>query len=229
MARTPLYRKAETEMLRRIREGEWPVDHRLPNEFVLADEFGVSQGTMRRALITLEQMGHLERKPGRGTRVRKQTSGDAPARTGDFVRLLALDGSPLEPTVFRCTVLSQDAEDNHKALFGKARLTVFERMLKIGDARFALEVIALPKALVPDPDEQAPTHLPDFLKAHGLEADRIEDRLTARLCTMGESVALSINRDSALLILERTAREADGTPIAFQTLSMVEGFASYGP
>jgi GntR family transcriptional regulator len=69
MARTPLYKAAETEMIRRIESGEWEVGKRLPNEFVLAEEFKVSQGTMRRALMTLEGMGLLNRKPGRGTLV----------------------------------------------------------------------------------------------------------------------------------------------------------------
>jgi GntR family transcriptional regulator len=71
MARTPLYKAAETEMIRRIEAGEWEVGKRLPNEFVLAEEFKVSQGTMRRALMTLEGMGLLNRKPGRGTLVAK--------------------------------------------------------------------------------------------------------------------------------------------------------------
>jgi len=42
MARTPLYKAAETEMIRRIETGEWEVGTRLPNEFVLAEEFKVS-------------------------------------------------------------------------------------------------------------------------------------------------------------------------------------------
>ena len=44
MARELLYKKAETEMRRRIVEGDWPVGMRLGNEFQLADEFKVSQG-----------------------------------------------------------------------------------------------------------------------------------------------------------------------------------------
>jgi DNA-binding transcriptional regulator YhcF (GntR family) len=78
MARTPLYKAAETEMIRRIESGEWEVGKRLPNEFVLAEEFKVSQGTMRRALMTLEGMGLLNRKPGRGTLVARP----APAASG---------------------------------------------------------------------------------------------------------------------------------------------------
>ncbi len=92
MAREPLYRKTEEEMLRRIRSGDWEIGRRLPNEFSLADEFGVSQGTMRRALITLEGMGLLTRKPGRGTIVAKATP--APDKTAGLL-LTDLAGAPL--------------------------------------------------------------------------------------------------------------------------------------
>ncbi|MFW5655093.1 MAG: GntR family transcriptional regulator, partial [Roseicyclus sp.] len=73
MARTPLYKAAETEMIRRIESGEWEVGRRLPNEFVLAEEFKVSQGTMRRALMTLEGQGLLAASPGGGPSWRRPT------------------------------------------------------------------------------------------------------------------------------------------------------------
>ena len=86
MARVPLYKKAETELLRRIRSGSWPVGTRIGNEFELAEEFGVSQGTMRRALMSVEAMGLLHRKPGRGTVVADpgaaQTAPTGPRRHG---------------------------------------------------------------------------------------------------------------------------------------------------
>ena len=37
MARVPLYKATETEMIRRITDGEWAVGLRLPNEFGLAE------------------------------------------------------------------------------------------------------------------------------------------------------------------------------------------------
>ena len=40
MARVPLYKAAEAELIRRIESGDWEVGRRLPNEFVLAEEFG---------------------------------------------------------------------------------------------------------------------------------------------------------------------------------------------
>ncbi|WEH33121.1 GntR family transcriptional regulator [Streptomyces sp. AM 4-1-1] len=53
----------------RIAGGEWPAHYRLKSEPELAQEFGVSRGTVRRALATLIKEGLLRQVRGRGTYV----------------------------------------------------------------------------------------------------------------------------------------------------------------
>ncbi|MCW5253457.1 GntR family transcriptional regulator [Streptomyces sp. SHP 1-2] len=57
----------------RIAGGEWPAHHRLKSEPELAQEFGVSRGTLRRALTTLIEEGLLRQVRGRGTFVTSTT------------------------------------------------------------------------------------------------------------------------------------------------------------
>lgn len=64
---------------------------RLPPEDDLAELLGVSRTTVRRALQSLEQIGLIERRPGRGTRVRGHAKPD----------LLALHGLVPFPTLLR--------------------------------------------------------------------------------------------------------------------------------
>ncbi len=63
----PLFIKLRDDMAKRIAAGEWKAEQQIPNEVVLAAEYGISQGTMRKALDELEAMGVLTRKQGRGT------------------------------------------------------------------------------------------------------------------------------------------------------------------
>ncbi|MER7971606.1 GntR family transcriptional regulator [Streptomyces sp. NPDC096080] len=57
----------------RIASGEWPAHYRLKSEPELAQEFGVSRGTLRRALTTLIEEGLLRQVRGRGTFVTSTT------------------------------------------------------------------------------------------------------------------------------------------------------------
>ena len=63
----PLYSQVREILLSRIDRGDWSEGELLPNEFQLATEFGVSVGTIRRAVGGLEEAGIVVRKQGRGT------------------------------------------------------------------------------------------------------------------------------------------------------------------
>jgi DNA-binding GntR family transcriptional regulator len=224
MPREPLYRKAETEMLRRIEAGIWSEGQRLGNEFELAAEFGVSQGTMRRALMTLEGMGYLHRKPGRGTIVARPKP--EAAGTG-FDRLSGPDGAALDLEVFRSRHALRAPDAEAEALFGPGRLHDYARTLKSGGDRFALEELHLPAAICPDPDEDLPADLGDILDRIGLSAARVEDRLHVEETSMGDAVALSVDRHTPLLCLTRVAYDVEGVALIRQVLRMA-GPAAYG-
>jgi len=224
MPRQPLYKQAETEMQRRIEAGIWAEGQRLGNEFELAAEFGVSQGTMRRALITLEGMGYLHRKPGRGTIVAKPQGQAAPV---GFDRLSAADGAPLELDVFRSRHALRAPDAGEEALFGPGRIHEYTRTLKSAGDRFALEELHLPEAVCPDADEDLPANLGDILTTLGLSAARVEDQLHAEETSMSDAVALSVDRHTPLLCLIRVAYDAEGTALIRQVLRMA-GPAAYG-
>jgi GntR family transcriptional regulator len=227
MPRTPLYKAAESEMIRRITSGDWEVGRRLPNEFVLAEEFGVSQGTMRRALMTLEGMGLLHRKPGRGTIVAR-ANGTAPAAPPRHEGRLVADGAPLVLTVHRARSGLRGAEADEAALFGTGRIVFLDRLLKRNGARTALEEIAVPENILPALDEDGAVDFTDFLAAHGIGTVDIADQVGAAVTTMAQSVALACDRHAPLLIVTRTARDASGRAIARQVLRLIADGVSYG-
>src|SRR5437870_2469099 len=86
----PLYLQLRDALAERIAGGEWRPGSAIPNESDLAREFGVSAGTMRKALDLMEAERLLTRRQGRGTYVNDQASDEFAAR---FSNLRAPDGS----------------------------------------------------------------------------------------------------------------------------------------
>jgi GntR family transcriptional regulator len=92
---TPLYIQAQERLTERIRSCEWKPGFPLPNEGALAAEYGVSSGTMRKALDALEAEGVLIRRQGKGTFVSEHRDWDA--LSDDAKSLLAAIGA-VEPS-----------------------------------------------------------------------------------------------------------------------------------
>ncbi len=67
----PLYKQLEEALLLRIEAGEFDKTGKLPSEFDLADKYGVSIITSRRAVSELVERGLVEKKQGKGTFVTK--------------------------------------------------------------------------------------------------------------------------------------------------------------
>ncbi len=68
-AALPLYAQCEALLRRLIRQRQYREGDLLPDELTLANQFGVSRGTVREALKRLVAEGLIERRAGAGTRV----------------------------------------------------------------------------------------------------------------------------------------------------------------
>lgn len=90
------YERITQRIRERIESGEYGVGSFLPAERALADEFGVSRPTLRRALVPLVEAGMLLNQPGVGTRIAQPTGAagkkqaDAAAEARSDWRILAL-------------------------------------------------------------------------------------------------------------------------------------------
>lgn len=62
-----LYHQLKTILAQKIMNNEWHVGDRLPSEFELCKEYGVSRITVRQALAELERDGLVRRRQGVGT------------------------------------------------------------------------------------------------------------------------------------------------------------------
>ena len=88
----PLYLQVRDALVERIGKGDWKPGMAIPNEVDLAREFGISSGTMRKALDLLETERVVSRKQGRGTFVNDHSSTSFALR---FWRISTSDGRPM--------------------------------------------------------------------------------------------------------------------------------------
>src|SRR5690349_13804744 len=99
----PLYVRVRERLVERIRLGQWKPGQLIPNEFEIAAEFGVSQGTARKAISELAAEGLVLRRQGRGTFVVEHTPAHVLFR---FFNIFDDAGVPVIP----------DSRDTHSSL-----------------------------------------------------------------------------------------------------------------
>lgn len=91
----PLYVQIKALMERALEAGEWAPGAAIPAEVALAARFGVSQGTVRKAIGALAAENLLVRRQGKGTFVATHT--EETASDFRFLRIRRNDGQPEYP------------------------------------------------------------------------------------------------------------------------------------
>lgn len=98
--------KVAAELRRRILEGEYAVNDRLPSERNLAAMFGVARGTARQALELLVEDGLIVIRAGSGAYVAQKPSGGPASAIAQAGPLELIDARfALEPHICRLAVL----------------------------------------------------------------------------------------------------------------------------
>ena len=72
--KTPQYKQIENKLMEQIRLGYYKINDMVPKEMELADMFGVSRVTVRKALDDMANMGMIRRVPGVGTFIQKNAA-----------------------------------------------------------------------------------------------------------------------------------------------------------
>src|SRR6476646_8231110 len=91
----PLYVQIRALIERALEAGEWAPGAAIPSEIDLAARFGVSQGTVRKAVQALAAENLLVRRQGKGTFVATHT--EEKASNFRFLRIRRNDGKPEYP------------------------------------------------------------------------------------------------------------------------------------
>jgi GntR family transcriptional regulator len=215
----PLYAQVRERLIERIRSGEWKPGQLIANEFEIAAEFGVSQGTARKAIGDLASEGLVVRRQGRGTFVVEHTPAHVLFR---FFNLFDSDGAAVVPDSrdVRSSVAQASSEEREAlGLDAGARVIRITRIRTRDGAPFIAEAIALPEALFLGLAEQAemPNTLYDlFQKAYGVLVTRTDDRISAVAADTETAAALGIVPGTPLLRIGRIAFGLDDRPVEWR-------------
>ena len=113
----PRYYKLQMELLKGIEEGKWALGAAIPPERKMARDFGVSLGTVNRAIMNLVSEGYLYRVQGKGTFV---SGTDIPSKQVRYTRLREEFKSP-DPT-FKVKVVDLKLVEGRPAINKSLRL-----------------------------------------------------------------------------------------------------------
>ena len=216
----PLYKQVYDRLVNRITEGDWKPAEALPSEYALADELGVSQGTVRKALNEMEAEKLVERRQGKGTFVTEHTDEASIFR---FFRLARGDGTRLTPESEVESINRRQAKRQEKSILGlehRAQVIEIRRIRLVDHSPCVAETIILPHALFPDFDRLeslSESLYPLYQRKFGIHIVEAEEQLRAETATREEAKRLEIPDDTPLLRVDRVALTIEGKQVEWRS------------
>jgi len=214
----PLYLRIRDALVERVSSGEWKPGATLPNEGQLARAFGVSVGTVRKALDCMEADRLLSRRQGRGTFVRDHASDEL---AGRFDNIRAADGEPIETDIGE-TEISEGAasrlECERLALPLSHRVYRIHRVHLCNGRPLLVDDASMPAELFPGlaENDQVPHRIVVLAQRYGLLLGRAEERVSVVVAEAAIAAALGLAAGSPVLRLDRVAFALDGRRVEWR-------------
>lgn len=206
----PLYQKVREQLKQQIVRGFWKPGDVLPTEPELAEQYGVSAGTVKQALLSLARDGLIIRRAGKGTFVARLDGSRGFAR---FFRFRdAPSGENLDPTIR--VVEARVLRAAPRAITEKLQIAAdqpvlfLRRMLIQDDVPICLYDSHLPYDLVPDLEKQRldKDRLYRAIEKHfGIHVVSADEVLRADAVHGAEARLLNLSDGAPVILIERTA------------------------
>ena len=215
----PLYAQVRSTIERALDAGEWPPGVAIPSELDLASRFGVSQGTVRKAIQALAADNLLVRRQGKGTFVATHT--EEKASNFRFLRIRRNDGQPEYPKSrlvdLRRARAGADAARQLAVKSGDP-IFVLRRVLEYGGIPAVLDEISLPASLFRGLTRERCSAYPGsmygfFETEFGVRMVRAEERLHAVAASGTAASLLRVAPGTPLLAVERVAYTYGERPV----------------
>ena len=199
----PLYMQIKELLVSNISAGQWSPGEVIPSEIQLAQDLGVSQGTVRKAITELVEDNVLTRKQGLGTFVAYHDSHRA---LFHFFHIVDNNGLKVLP------------DSTKLKLAPGTSIVSIERIRKFDDQPTMLETIALPSTPFGELGKVGACDLPNMLyelyqKKFGITVHSAQEQLRAVAASDHDASLLNVPSGAPLLEIERVALTLDKTPI----------------
>jgi GntR family transcriptional regulator len=206
----PLYQKVREQLKQQIVRGFWKPGDMLPTEPELGEQFGVSAGTVKQALLSLARDGLITRRAGKGTFVARLDGSRSFSR---FFRFRdAPSGENLDPSIrvveTRILRSAPRAITESLQIPHDAPVLFLRRMLIQGEVPICIYDSHLPCDLVPNlekvPLEQ--DRLYRALEMHfGIHVVNADEVLRAGSVHGPEAKLLNLAEGTPVILIDRTA------------------------
>jgi DNA-binding GntR family transcriptional regulator len=210
---TPLYFQLSQAIERAIADGSLPAGSKLGNELLLAQSYGLSRPTVRRAVQELVDKGLLVRKRGVGTQVIQphvRRSVELTSLYDDLDR--GGEGPTTEVLSLQRVPAPADVASELDLAVG-AEVVALRRLRRTRGEPLAIMSNYLPGRFEPTFADLAERGLYQYLRSRGVHLRVAHQRIGARLARADEARLLDEPPRSALLTMQRTAFDDKGTPV----------------
>lgn len=228
----PLYEQVKRQISELILLGTWTPATVLPGENDLAKKFGVSVGTVRRALGELTSEGLLTRRPRIGTVVTGRSPHHRLRQFFQYFRLHGADGKLLQSDVRMISAsVENPTEIERQQLRLETRKTPqvlrLKRVRLIEGNPVMWDVFAMPYDLLPDfPLDDVPARLYIYLlEEYGIRISAVRESLSAELAIEEDKTHLGFSDMRPIMQIEEVAYDPSGTPISWTIhRTLTEGY-----
>jgi len=218
---SPLYRQIKTLILQSLAAGEWRPGEVIPSESELAVRFGVSQGTVRKALDEIAAENLVVRRQGKGTFV---ASHNDPRSMFRFLSLVPLGGDLNHPksVPLECWRAKAGAEASRMLdVEPGSTIIILRRVLKFEGKPTVLDEIYLPgdrfQGLTLELLQSQQDSLYAFFESHfGVRMVRATERLRAVGADRDSARILQVPEGTPLLSVERVTYTYGEKPIEWR-------------
>ena len=215
----PRYRSIREQLLKQILDGKLGRGQSLPSESEMAAEYGVSLGTMRKAIDGLVEQNVLVRQQGKNTFIATRDS--ATSIRLNF-HIVANDDIKQLPAFLQVLSIEPRSANLYEALrLGLevgGEITEMKRTRVFSDKSIMIEYVYLPKKLFPNFGKRLGASRPALLyelyeEKFGVSVLNFEERVRAVKSTAEDEQLLGCKRGCALLEIERVAFDFDSKPV----------------